>query len=674
MKKRKGEIITLLTIGAVAVIGITAILSSFFVNQKKTTQSKAAEIAVCDATSKTSFSCAGRSANECIYDEIPAHAAYSGNDQAYQKYLTCCIDGFWHVSGTKPAGCGASAPASPPVTQPATSSGGSCGGVKTGYGSCSGAGACVYRTYAPADPHYFNQWIYCCDADKFWYAKDSNSQDPAKGWQTQGDCTLGAAPAAPAAPAATTTPANPAIPAVPPVVPLAPPTCDSTTQKKCANLCTINNNGKSYYESGANDYDLNCAIIQNTFNYCGCTASAGVGGPFSVVVTLNGDTHNITSAVLQYQRSSDSTWQQVSFNSSFGVTTSTVTLGGSFATHTEVSANTNCEVVVAKTGNKTYTSNTFKCLSSPTISTTVDLGASGGVNSCTGIEYTCNDGRGACVNPLGTTSDKYYKDSSGYHAVTLSGCVSRSESEIKTLCGCTVVVSPPPCASHKTCDTCCQNSTDVCDASNKCSAPAVPIAGGKMGVDTCYISGTTNIKKCAQTPQLSLQTKVDCSDAGWSGSYITVPICGNRDQDFACQSQCKNELEDWVTCQGDVTADQMYPGLCNTSAGTDFYLSFTIKDIATFKTNGYTVSSVSVCLDGDCKAESNMVEPNSSGEIVFSESFHVKPNETHTLITGSMVDNMKNIYQDSRTVNLGAGYSFPTQGAGLSVSAAKATN
>ena len=207
MKKRRGEIFSLIAIGAIAVISVVGVISSLFVNKNVTLRSKASEINVCDSSSKTSFSCTGRAVNECFCDSIKAHDSYFGNDKVYGKYLVCCGDGFWHGTTTKETNC-PSDPTCGGVAVAAAAVATSCGGVKTGYGSCSTAGSCVYRTYAPADPHYFNQWIYCCPTDGYWYAKDTNSQDATKGWQSQNDCTQSGgvvAPTAAVAAAATTT-------------------------------------------------------------------------------------------------------------------------------------------------------------------------------------------------------------------------------------------------------------------------------------------------------------------------------------------------------------------------------------------------------------------------------------------------------------------------------------
>ena len=211
MRKRRGEVVTLIAVGAVALIGVVSLISSFFVNNSATVRSKAAEANVCDASSKTSFSCVGRAANECVCDGLSAHKAYQGIDNAYGKYLVCCPDGAWHATATKQTNCPADPTCANGTTATASATtaaaSGTCPGIKTGYTNCSAvtaAGKCVYRTYAAVDPHYFNQWIYCC-ADGSWYAKDANNQDPTKGWQNETDCVQAGAVAPTAATTAATT-------------------------------------------------------------------------------------------------------------------------------------------------------------------------------------------------------------------------------------------------------------------------------------------------------------------------------------------------------------------------------------------------------------------------------------------------------------------------------------
>lgn len=158
-----------------------------------------------------------KSPGQCVYRTRADVDPRYGN-----QWIRCCDDGKWYAKSSNPldpsagyvdeSACiaaGGASTAAPPATNPNTTLPGtvaSCTsrGVKTGYGpaqpngSCTNVaavGKCVRRGYSGSDPHYANQWIRCCE-DQYWYAKDSNSQDPAKGYQSQGECEGGgAAPA-----------------------------------------------------------------------------------------------------------------------------------------------------------------------------------------------------------------------------------------------------------------------------------------------------------------------------------------------------------------------------------------------------------------------------------------------------------------------------------------------
>lgn len=204
MRHKSGEIATILVIVSLIVLGVGTVVSSSLISRQKISTNSRAEAPAClTRTPNNTDDCVtggntGATIGHCVpqdgkwyrCDKEGSNNRWYGpvDDQALCESATVCTD---TTASSQPA--------------PAAPSGGACGGVKTGYGNCFGAGACVYRTYAPADPHYFNQWIYCCDTGKFWYAKDTNSQDPAKGWQKRDECTAAGAPATTATAAQTGT-------------------------------------------------------------------------------------------------------------------------------------------------------------------------------------------------------------------------------------------------------------------------------------------------------------------------------------------------------------------------------------------------------------------------------------------------------------------------------------
>ncbi len=207
-KNKRGEIATIITLGAIIVLGLVSFISAKFLSKNQLTTKSNAEGVSCTANTVPpnappfpancdSVTTIGKCVKDTLHNNLypfPDPWIKCGTDKRWygpcQDKQTCLSGGVNSQTNTgsqqsaQPAG-----QTSQSNSQPST---GACGGTKTGYGNCSAvspAGSCVYRSYAAADPHYFNQWIYCCGADNFWYAKDTNSQDPAKGWQSKDECT-----------------------------------------------------------------------------------------------------------------------------------------------------------------------------------------------------------------------------------------------------------------------------------------------------------------------------------------------------------------------------------------------------------------------------------------------------------------------------------------------------
>lgn len=204
----KGEILTVVTVLGLVAFSAVAFISSIYLSSQNriTTNSKAAEISCATAPQVYGFCtkiCNDANCSTSQPSGINAGDCRQRSDN--NNYYYCGADQWWH--GPCAANCQGTGSNSPNLPVVATTSPnqpappvGSCGGVKTGYGNCSAispTGTCVYRSYSDADPHYFNQFIYCCPTDGFWYAKDSNSQDAAKGWQNQPECVQAGGSVAP---------------------------------------------------------------------------------------------------------------------------------------------------------------------------------------------------------------------------------------------------------------------------------------------------------------------------------------------------------------------------------------------------------------------------------------------------------------------------------------------
>ena len=208
-KNKRGEIATIITLGAIIVLGLVSFISTKFLSKNQITTKSNAEGISCTANTVPPNAppfppnCQSvTSTGSCVQDGLHNNLYPFAN-----PWIKCGQDGHWYgpcqdkqtclSDGTNSQTNTDNQQSAQPAAQSAqpssqSSTGETCGGVKTGYGNCSAvspAGSCVYRSYASVDPHYFNQWIYCCGADNFWYAKDTNSQDPAKGWQSQSECT-----------------------------------------------------------------------------------------------------------------------------------------------------------------------------------------------------------------------------------------------------------------------------------------------------------------------------------------------------------------------------------------------------------------------------------------------------------------------------------------------------
>lgn len=122
-KHERGEIATIITIGTLVVIGLTTIVSSFFINQKKTTSSKAAE--------PISTTCTGSCTTPnafCVSCMNPKEKQSCASD-AGVSLVYQCDGGVWKMkypecrTECKPDGSGNTSP------PPGTGAGGETGGV-----------------------------------------------------------------------------------------------------------------------------------------------------------------------------------------------------------------------------------------------------------------------------------------------------------------------------------------------------------------------------------------------------------------------------------------------------------------------------------------------------------------------------------------------------------------
>ena len=156
MKNRKAEIATLLTIGALVVIGITAFTSSFFLNQKKTTNSKATVTVAYGDWDAASATCKeiGQNNTICICSQFSTSGCDSVAvaNRASQSDGKVCIANKWDNKW----GCWLNVQPSPAVsTQLATSSGPSCSAKQ-----CTGAANACFEIGATSGAYE------CCAAGK----------------------------------------------------------------------------------------------------------------------------------------------------------------------------------------------------------------------------------------------------------------------------------------------------------------------------------------------------------------------------------------------------------------------------------------------------------------------------------------------------------------------------
>ncbi len=153
----------------------------------------------------------------------------------------------------------------------------SAGGFQTGYAGCTSitaVGRCVYRQLA-GDPHFFNQWIKC-GANGSWYAKDSNSDDPSKGYQSEAECLAGAGQASAAPPSGGSQPPPPASSAAECKIPCGaapyPATCKQTHSEGACIADTAHN-------STAKIYCKNDGYWWANVSGCGAIAAAPPAAP-----------------------------------------------------------------------------------------------------------------------------------------------------------------------------------------------------------------------------------------------------------------------------------------------------------------------------------------------------------------------------------------------------------
>ena len=232
-KNQKGELATVLAIGAVIVFTSIALVSQTFLKKRQTLKPKAAEggtaslsciidangrkyvffqrfgaIPVCSkdqikekaknlqsgdsidawqvedkrcTPDNDNAACGGGPGNWCYYFDNK-----SSNSKCLHRDPSCDNGSCFRETTEN-----SSSQNQTGSEESSSSSTGSCSGVNIARGPCTSVvavGTCVYRGESWEDRNWFNQWVYCC-ADGNWYAKSTAAQgDPNQGWQTKDDC------------------------------------------------------------------------------------------------------------------------------------------------------------------------------------------------------------------------------------------------------------------------------------------------------------------------------------------------------------------------------------------------------------------------------------------------------------------------------------------------------